>query len=111
MTNTATLNTSNKNTNNCGKLKYILRKNNYYCLKLCNIRTQQSNTISGREIDYTLFLNGKDISTKADSQKKEKKTERNTKTMTVKNKQKNVAAVLGERERETESENFKIILH
>ena len=25
MTNTATLNTSNKNTNNCGKLKYILR--------------------------------------------------------------------------------------
>ena len=26
MTNTATLNMSNKNTNNCGKLKYILRK-------------------------------------------------------------------------------------
>ena len=25
MTNTATLNTSNKNTNNCGNLKYILR--------------------------------------------------------------------------------------
>ena len=25
MTNTATLNTSNKNTNNCDKLKYILR--------------------------------------------------------------------------------------
>ena len=27
MTNTATLNTSNKNTNNCGKLKYVLRTN------------------------------------------------------------------------------------
>ena len=26
MTNTATLNTSNKNANNCGKLKYILRR-------------------------------------------------------------------------------------
>ena len=26
MTNTAALNTSNKNTDNCGKLKYILRR-------------------------------------------------------------------------------------
>ena len=46
MTNTATLNSSNKNANNCGKLKYILRRKQtiYYCLKLRNIQTQQSKT-------------------------------------------------------------------
>ena len=46
MTNTATLNTSNKNTNNCGKLKYTLKtkQKSYYCLKLHNIQTQQSKT-------------------------------------------------------------------
>ena len=45
MTNTATLNSSNRNANNCGKLKYILRRKiNYYCLKLRNIQTQQSKT-------------------------------------------------------------------
>ena len=50
MTNTATLNTSIKNRNNNGKLKYILRrrkekkKKNYYCLKLRNMQTQQSKT-------------------------------------------------------------------
>ena len=52
MTNTATPSTSNKNTNNCDKLKYILRTNKkqnkqtkkYYCLKLRNIQTQQSKT-------------------------------------------------------------------
>ena len=30
MTNTETLNTSNKNTNNCGKLKYILSTTKIY---------------------------------------------------------------------------------
>ena len=48
MTNTAALNTSNKNTNNCGKLKYSLRtkrkQKNYCCLKLRNIQTQKSKT-------------------------------------------------------------------
>ena len=39
---------ANKNTDNCGKLKYILRTNkkqtNYSCLKLRNMQTQQSKT-------------------------------------------------------------------
>ena len=50
MTNTAILNTSNKNTNNCGKINYILRRRRkekekkFYCLKLRNIQTLQSKT-------------------------------------------------------------------
>ena len=46
MTSTATLNTPNKNINNCGKLKYTLKtkQKSYYCLKLRNIQTQQSKT-------------------------------------------------------------------
>ena len=46
MTKVATLNTSNKNTNNCGRLKHILRtkQNKYYCLNIRNIRNQQSKT-------------------------------------------------------------------
>ena len=47
MTNTATLNTSNKNTNNCGKLKYTLRTKNKQTingLNLRSIRNQQSKT-------------------------------------------------------------------
>ena len=43
MKNTAILNTSNKNTNNCGKVHLKNKTKNYYCLKLCNIQTQQSN--------------------------------------------------------------------
>jgi len=48
MTNTATLNTANKNTNNCGKRKYVLttklKNNNYYCLNLRTMQNQQSKT-------------------------------------------------------------------
>ena len=46
MTNTATLNTSNKNTNDCVKLKYILKRKRktVYCLSFRSIQTQQSKT-------------------------------------------------------------------
>ena len=37
---------SNMNTNNCGKIKYILRQNkNYYRLKFRNIQTKQNETL------------------------------------------------------------------
>ena len=52
MTNTGTLSTSNKNTNNCGRLKYILRTiqtKNYYCLNLRKIQTQHSKTDANLE--------------------------------------------------------------
>ena len=66
MTNTTTLNTSN-NTNNCGKLKYILRTKpkKYYCLNLRNIRNQQSKTNTnlnfqgGERENYKIILNNK----------------------------------------------------
>ena len=44
MANTEALNMSDKNTNNCGKLKYILRTEQKTMCKFRNIQTQQSKT-------------------------------------------------------------------
>ena len=79
----ATLSTSNKKTNNCGKLKYILRtklKKHYSCLKLHNMQTQQSKT------DANLTF-----------QEREREREREERER--------------EREREGEREIYKIILN
>ena len=65
MTNTAIFNTSNKNTNNCGKVHLKNKTKNYYCLKLCNIQTQQSN-----------------INANVNFQEREIETDRQTKTET-----------------------------
>ena len=62
MANTATLHTSNKNTNNCVQIKCVLKtkQKNYYCLKLRNIQIQQSKTdanlnFQGRERDKIIL--------------------------------------------------------
>ena len=48
VTNTARVSTSNKNTNNCGKLKYILRtKRKTITVNLRNIRNKYKSEFSG----------------------------------------------------------------
>ena len=63
MTNTATLNTSNKNTNNRGKLRYILRK-----IKQVLLSKTSRHTNSAKKIDANLNIQERERGGQTDRQ-------------------------------------------